>query len=177
MKKRFCVSLLVLSLFAAPLAALEQGITLNGGLEVSIIGRPFLYEEVAYKLAADNGIGFTVGARINEDLFFPGDMKFLYLSPYIQLDLNNYYLGAGITINSGLFDTDTPIPFVKTGVVFGDFDWPGGRGDIDIGCDFMPTLLWDVIDEGNAGAAIAGSILSVFNFFHIYVGVNWFITF
>jgi len=177
MKKRFCLTLLVLGLFAAPLSAYEQGIRLDGGVEVSCLGMPFLYEEVAYKFASDEGFGFSVGARITEDLLFPKDLKFLYASPYLQLDLNNYYLAAGITISSGLMSADGVLPFVKTGVIFGDFDWGPGKGNIDIGCDFTPTMLWSVIDEGDPAGAFVGGLLSVFNMIHVYVGVTWFVPF
>ena len=176
MKKKFCLTLLVLGLFAAPLAAYEQGITLNGGVEVSIVARPFLYEEAAYKFASDEGFGFSVGLRVTEDLFFPSDVKFLYLCPYLQIDLSNYYLAGGVTVNSGTIGTDAPLPFIKTGVVFGDFDWGKGKGNVDIGVDFMTTMLWDIIDEGGWDAAV-GSFVSIFNWCHLYVGVTWFLPF
>ncbi|MBP5568010.1 MAG: hypothetical protein J6X54_02165 [Treponema sp.] len=178
MKKRLLISLMTLGLFATPLSAYQHGITLNGGAAISCIASPFLYEEIGYKFLADNNIGFTIGARATEDLFFPSDLKFLYISPYVELDLANYYLAGGITLSTGTISSDAlAIPFIKTGCTFGNWEWGPGIGNIDIGIDLTATMLWSVIEQGDVGAAISGSLLSIFNFAHLYVGVTWFLPF
>lgn len=169
MKKRLLAGIFFLASFL-PLSAFDYGLNFNAGIDTSIINL-YLYQNVTFKIQSEEKTGAEVGLRVLENASFS---PHFYFNPFIQFDLSHWYVGGGLMLPSNMASSDDLLWFVRTGVLFGNWDMGSGKGDIDIGLELSPTIYIDE-DAKDLGGALASIFGTIFNLVKLNVGFTWYL--
>lgn len=170
MKRRFLLLAVLLSGLMLPAAAMDFGIETSAGAEGMI--KLYTFENIAFKMNFESNFSFDIGCRFTENILKTSREPAIYFAPGINLYYYNYYLGGGAFLAAN----QQPSFFLRTGGVFGDWDWGPGKGNMIIGAVFSPTIY--APDTGDAASdAIGGIIGTIFNIVKLEVGVSWYLPF
>lgn len=170
MKKRLLISVLAAVFFILPVSALDHGPTFGAGISGAM--KLYTNESFAYQLQWDN-FGVDMGVRLMQNIFYNPSEPFLYILPTVNIYIGSksakYYLGGG------LFFTPSPLQeglgyHVRTGCLFGNWDWGEGICNMDIGLEMTPTIFY-VNSEDKQEEAWGTLVGTLFNIFKINVGV------
>ena len=165
---------------------LEYGINFGGGIEISCILKPYIYESTSFMIKPTENFSVDLGARVLFNVLKSSKEPLAYLLPTFTVTFNHFYFGGGAFIDfSGASSEDGTSAGVswqlRIGAVFGDWEWGPGIGNVDIGFSFSPTVVLAETNgsEDDAGAALGAAIGSIFltlmNIIKLNVGVTWFL--
>jgi len=160
---------------------IKWGMSFGGGLETSLLLRPYIYESTAFVIQPTEYFNADFGVRILLNPFKNSQEPFFYVLPTLNITFYHFYIGGGAFFD--FTDSDMQVGWhARSGVVFGDWDWGTGKGNLNIGLSISPTVfIVDAEDSedssAKAGAAIASIFTSLFNILKLEVGVTWFLPF
>lgn len=171
--KKLTVAAFFAAVLSLPAFSFDYGINFNAGLDASLINI-YPYENITFKIEADNSVGVEAGVRLLENFGF---VPHFYANPYIQFDAGHWYLGGGLMFPTDWSPDDELLWFVRTGFLFGNWDIGRGKGNIDLGLELSPTVY--IVDdaEDQLGSAIGSVFLTLFNIFKVNLGFSWYLPF
>jgi len=173
--KKFLISIFVfLSVMCTPLFAGQQEFLFDLGLEGAM--KVYSYEQVSYSYRWDNDIGLGAEMRVVNNIFRDSTTQpFCYFMPSLYVDFGGFYLSGGAMFYDGMPDLSYTTIQARVGYRLNPWNWGAGKGGIDIGCEFSPTLYTLSGEEagGDASAALGSALLSLFNLFKLSAGITW----
>lgn len=181
MRKILVLSLMMLMVFC--FSGFSEN-TPGGGLKfgvdagVSFAEKVYISENISYMYRFSNGLGLNAGFRLTENILHKDKEEYVYYIPYLRGYLENFYLGAGLLINSEILG---PTLYLDTGFEFGNWEIGNGLGCVLLGLEYSPTLSYvpaeDESTEEQFGSAVGTIFTTIFNFFKVDIGFTWFLKF
>lgn len=178
MKRKFYLTLIILSLIAIPISAQEKDSNITEGFKFGAGGTlsftPTLYQDISYNIIYGNGLGFNFGLEFQENMQFI--FPYAYIFPYASFIDGCFHIsgGFGFFLEMNLTDEWYRNFFIEMGWELGNWDWGPGIGNIDFGIQWSLT---PIIDTESVGSAIGSVLVSVLGCLKAYVGVTYFIPF
>lgn len=177
MKKKSIVLATLLFSVLAPIFANEHGFKFGLGGLSSIMLKPYTYEQVGYSYKWDSGFFAGGDIRFLENII-PSSKE----EPIVHFmfgptfGYKNFYLsgGAFFFIHNNTVSIEEISFYVRTGASFSPWQWGKGKGGMDIGLEFSPTLYIPNSESGlESGLVVLFGTL--FNLIKLNVGVTYYL--
>lgn len=173
-KYTISLSILLFSIFI-PLCANEHGFKFEVGAAVSVIGKPYINEQVGYSYKWDNGFFLGGDIRISENIVRTSKAEpVVYFMGGPTLGYKIYYLSGGALFHNSMASIKDTSFYIRSGLNFSPWQWGAGKGGINVGLELSPTV-YLVEGDNDLGAALGSVITTVLNIVKLNIGVTYFL--
>lgn len=175
MKKTFIALATLLFSVLAPIFANEHGFKFEAGALSSIMLKPYVYEQVGYSYKWDSGFFVGGDIRVSENIIPSSKAEAIaYFMAGPTIGYKNFYLSGGAFFYNNMTSIKDTYFYVRTGASFSPWQWGIGKGGMNIGLEFSPTLY--ITDSENGLEAGFGTLFgSMFNLIKLNVGVTYYL--